>query len=134
MASRSGLLLCALLCAHVCGACKPPRSPRDAATGSISGEWTAVTKSAASEKDTVHWRAALEERDAGRITGSGVRSAGGASAAFRIGGVRGESTITLYFDLPDGRVKYHGGLLSEKSMPGELYLDTDTIPLVWTRH
>lgn len=117
-------------------ACKPPRSPRERAEGSVTGQWTAESVAPGAPRDTgrVAWRLALEEREAGKLAGDGSMTRGADAAPFPLSGVRGESDLTLYFDLPGERVKYHGGIVNPKTITGELYLPNDTIPLTFTRH
>lgn len=116
-------------------ACKPPRSPRDHAQGSVTGEWRSesVAPGAPADTGTVTWRLALEERAAGMLSGQGQMARGSDSAPFGLSGVRGENEITLYFDLPGERIKYHGGILGLSTIAGELYLPDDTIAVTFTR-
>lgn len=116
-------------------ACKPPRSPRERATSSVTGMWTAesVPPGAAGDTGRVGWRLQLQERAAGKVAGRGSLADSRAPAEFSLFGVRGENEITLYFDLAGERLKYHGGIHDPKTMVGELYLTGDTIPVTFTR-
>src|SRR5690606_31782277 len=116
-------------------ACKPPRSPRESAEGSLTGAWTAESAAPGAPRDTgtVAWRLALEEREAGRLAGSGTMAHGGEASPFAVSGVRGRGEVTLYLDLPGERVKYHGGVQGAATIAGELYLPGDTLAVTFTR-
>lgn len=116
-------------------ACHPPRNPREGARSRISGEWTGHSASVGEPRDTgqAAWRLRLDERDAGRVEGSGGVWMRADSAAFELAGIRGETELTLEFALGDRRVKYVGSVADAKTITGELQMPRDTLPVTFTK-
>ena len=116
-------------------ACKAPRSPREAATGKLTGRWTAESTAIGPPVDTglVQWALELEHGQAGKLVGRGAMAHRGSREAFSLAGLRGESEIQLKFELRGQRVRYHGGIVDVRTIVGEMYLPDDTIAVTFTR-
>ena len=128
-------LFSAALAALLATACHPPRSPREAAEGKVDGEWTAESAAIGEPQDSgrVTWRLTLVEQAAGKVDGRGTVQHGRQSTAFKLSGQRGESEVTLQFELLGAPVKYHGSLVGATTITGELLMPHDTLHVTLTR-
>ena len=128
-------LLIALAILLAASSCKPPRPPREAAEVRISGDWVGVSAADAAPVDTgnVEWRLRIDEDQSGKFNGRGVRVGHGKETEFPVDGIRGESFITLEFDVDGGPIKYEGTIMDIKTIVGEMMTKRDTIALSLTR-
>jgi hypothetical protein len=128
-------LLIALAVLVAASSCKPPRPPREANEVRISGDWIGVSGAVAQPVDTgnVEWRIRIDEDQAGKFQGRGVRVREGKETEFQVDGIRGESFLTLEFDIPDNQIKYEGTIMDIKTIVGEMMTKRDTIALSLTR-
>ncbi|HEX8271519.1 MAG TPA: hypothetical protein VF615_02635 [Longimicrobiaceae bacterium] len=116
-------------------ACRAPRAPREKAGEKLTGRWTAESAAVGAPLDSGHvtWTLALEEQAGGKVGGRGSRTHGGRADAFAIDGLRGESELTLEFELRGQGVKYHGSILDARTLVGELQTPRDTLPVSFVR-
>lgn len=132
--TRSLLLLLAL--SLLGSGCKSPRSPREVATESVTGTWTArsvVSYTPPTSEEELHWRFGLEQREAGKLRGSGEVTRVGRASTFELEGIRDESTVNFQFSLNGEPAKYDGSIMDAETMVGQMYLPGDTIPVTLTR-
>lgn len=132
---RRALPLLAVLALLLAAACKPPRDPRKVAQGDLSGRWTAVSAAVGAPQDTgeVAWNLTLRQGPAGKLDGTGTRAGRSGTVGFPLSGHRGESEVTLQFELEGEEVKYHGSVLNAKTLVGEMLLPRDTVHVSFRR-
>jgi hypothetical protein len=130
---RHLLIVAALLTAL--SACKPPRSPREAAEVRISGDWFGSSAAHGQPLDTgnIEWRLRIDEGQGGKFNGQGALKRPGMQQEFELDGLRGEGFLTMEFDLPQGTAQYKGSVMDIKTIVGELVLEHDTLALSLTR-
>jgi hypothetical protein len=116
-------------------ACHPPRSPREVAEGTVTGEWRAESAAVGEPAGSGHvaWRLTLTEHAAGKLDGRGSVQHGDSATGFRLAGHRGENEVTLQFELLGAPVKYHGSLTGAKTIVGEMQMPHDTVHVTLTR-
>jgi hypothetical protein len=126
---------CAVLLLLALTACHPPRSPREVAEGSVTGEWRAESAAIGEPADSGHvaWRLTLTEHAAGKLDGRGSVQHGDSATAFRLSGHRGENEVTLQFELLGAAVKYHGSLTGAKTIVGDMQMPHDTVHVTLTK-
>ncbi len=127
--------LCLCVTSLFLAACHPPRSPREVAEGTVTGEWRAESAAIGEPADSGHvaWRLTLTEHAAGKLDGRGSVQHGDSATGFRVAGHRGENEVTLQFELLGAPVKYHGSLTGAKTIVGEMQMPHDTVHVTLTK-
>lgn len=123
------LLAPVLVLAIGLGACKTPRQPIEVPEGNVSGTWSAETGPAGE----MRWQLSLEQGAAGKLTGEGSLIHQTRSTSFSVNGIRGENTINFDLQMDDAKVEFDGSIMDMETMVGELYLETDTLHVTFTR-
>ena len=116
-------------------ACKPPRSPREAAEVKVRGEWRGTSAAVGMPADTgkLDWHLIINEGQSGKLDGRGSVTGQGSSRAFELDGLRGEAFITVEFDLEGTPARYQGSVMDIKTIVGEVFTGQDTFALSLTR-
>ncbi|MGI9181406.1 MAG: hypothetical protein ACR2H9_13010 [Longimicrobiaceae bacterium] len=129
MATLRLLLTSSMVLALGLGACKTPRQPIEVPEGNVSGVWSAETGPAGE----MRWQLSLEQGAAGKLTGEGSLVDQTRSTSFSVNGIRGENTINFDLDTEDAKAKFDGSIMDMETIVGELYLETDTLHVTFTR-
>jgi hypothetical protein len=85
------------------------------------------------ESGRVAWRLTLPQQAAGKIDGRGTVQHGCETSSFRLTGQRGQSEVTLQWELRGAPVKYHGSLVGATTITGELQMAHDTLHVTLKR-
>jgi hypothetical protein len=128
-------LLTALVILVATSSCKPPRPPREANEVRVQGQWRGISVAHSPPADSAEivWRLAVQEGQAGKLDGRGIMKRFGQETEFELDGIRGESFVTIEFDMPGNQVKFQGTIMDIKTMVGEVIMRNDTFPLSLAR-
>jgi hypothetical protein len=128
-------LLIALAILVATSSCKPPRPPREANEIRVEGQWRGISVAHSPPADSAEfvWRLAIKEGQSGKINGNGIMKRLGQKTEFQLDGIRGESFVTIEFDIPDNQVTFQGTIMDIKTMVGEVVMRGDTFPLSLAR-
>lgn len=101
----------------------------------MEGQWRGISVAHGAPVDTgsLTWRLAIEEEQSGKVHGRGVMQGSGREVEFELDGLRGESFVTIEFDIEGSQAIFKGTLMDIKTMVGELTMQSDTLPLSLSR-